>query len=118
MDDSHGIPRDVLDRIGDRWSIAIMRALQHHGDLRFGQLQRHLGGISKKVLTESLRTVERDGMVTRTVYDEVPVRVVYAATPLGLSSLEPIDVLVEWSHRHLAEVERARLAYDEAHDQR
>lgn len=104
--------RDVLDRIADRWSVAIMRLLQAHGPLRFGQLERSLPGISRKMLTQTLRTIERDGMVTRTVYSQVPPRVEYEATALGLSSLEPIDVLCRWSSRYMPEVEEARCRYD------
>ncbi|MDN4473245.1 winged helix-turn-helix transcriptional regulator [Demequina zhanjiangensis] len=107
--------RDVLDRIADRWSIAVMRVLAEQGPQRFGALERALPGISRKMLTQTLRGIERDGMITRTVFPEVPPHVEYGATELGIASLGPIDVLCEWSRRYMPQVEQSRRDYDAAH---
>ncbi|WP_448059789.1 winged helix-turn-helix transcriptional regulator [Cellulomonas hominis] len=104
--------RAVLDRISDRWSIAVMRALQMDSPLRYSELEQRLPGVSRKMLTQTLRAIERDGMVRRTVYPEVPPRVEYAVTELGLSSLGPIDVLCDWSRRYMREVLEARRRFD------
>lgn len=109
--------REVLDRIGDRWTIAIMRVLEECGSLRYTELEHCLPGVSRKMLTQILRAIERDGMVIRTVHPEIPPRVEYALTPLGRSALRPIDVLCAWSAEHMREVRAARHAYDAEHGQ-
>lgn len=108
--------RDVLTRISDKWSVLIMRELQAESPLRYSELEQRLPGVSRKMLTQTLRAIERDGMVTRTVYPEVPPRVEYAATPLGLSSLGPIDVLCDWSARYMDDVYAARRDFDARHE--
>ncbi|MEH0843545.1 helix-turn-helix domain-containing protein [Micromonospora sp. CPCC 205711] len=103
--------RQVLDRIGDRWSVLVVLTLAE-GDRRYGELAERIGGISQKMLTQTLRGLERDGIVTRTVHASVPPRVDYALTDLGRSLLDLVSGLEAWATTHLAEVERARARYD------
>jgi DNA-binding HxlR family transcriptional regulator len=115
---TRGCPsRDLLDRIGDKWTVLVLGELAKHGACRFSELRRRLSGVSEKMLTQTLRAVERDGLVVRTVYPAVPVRVEYALTPLGQTLREPLKTLTEWSVRHVAEVIAAREEYD-AHAER
>jgi DNA-binding HxlR family transcriptional regulator len=104
--------RDLLDRIGDKWTVLVLGELAKHGACRFSELRKRLSGVSEKMLTQTLRAVERDGLVLRTVYPAVPVRVEYALTPLGQTLREPLKALTEWSVRHVAEVIAAREEYD------
>jgi len=105
--------RRILDRIGDRWTVLIVGVLGN-GDARFSELRRRIQGISQKMLTQTLRGLERDGLVRRTVYPEVPVRVEYALTNAGRTLLEPLLALQEWSIEHLSDVAASQDAYDEA----
>src|ERR1700733_2000461 len=115
---ARGCPsRDLLDRIGDKWTVLVLGELAKHGACRFSELRKRLSGVSEKMLTQTLRAVERDGLVLRTVYPAVPVRVEYALTPLGQTLREPLKALTEWSVRHVAEVIAAREEYD-AHAER
>ena len=110
---TRGCPsRDLLDRIGDKWTVLVLGELAKHGACRFSELRKRLSGVSEKMLTQTLRAVERDGLVLRTVYPAVPVRVEYALTPLGQTLREPLKALTEWSVRHVAEVIAAREEYD------
>ncbi|AEW98285.1 winged helix-turn-helix transcriptional regulator [Streptantibioticus cattleyicolor] len=110
---ARGCPsRDLLDRIGDKWSILVLGELGEHGASRFTRLRKRLSGVSEKMLTQTLRALERDGLVLRTVFPTVPVRVEYELTPLGRTLREPLKVLTEWSLRHTAEVLAAREEYD------
>ena len=114
--DPDGFDRDfptriVLDRIGDRWTALIVGRLVD-GPRRFGELKRGVG-ITAKVLTQTLRGLERDGLVERTVYSEVPPRVEYALTPLGESLRGPLEAVREWADEHVHEVLAARDRYDE-----
>ncbi|MET4895834.1 helix-turn-helix domain-containing protein [Sphingomonadaceae bacterium jetA1] len=102
--------RDVLDRIGDQWSLLVLAALEPE-TLRFNTLLRRIGDVSKQMLSRTLRRLEEDGFVHRTVYPEVPPRVEYRLTELGRSFLEPMRGLVRWADRHQAAVEAARAAY-------
>jgi DNA-binding HxlR family transcriptional regulator len=104
--------RGLLDRIGDKWSILVLGELGTEGTCRFTQLRKRLSGVSEKMLTQTLRALERDGLVLRTVYPEVPVRVEYELTALGQTLREPLKALTEWSLRHTAEVLAAREQYD------
>ena len=88
--------REVLNRVGDKWSVFIVGTLGG-GPQRFSELRRNIEGISQRMLTLTLRGLERDGLVTRTVYPSVPPRVEYALTKLGLTLLEPITQLAEWA---------------------
>lgn len=103
--------RQILDRIGDKWSLLVMVRLRE-GTLRFTELQRRIEGISQRMLTLTVRQLERDGLVERTVHAVVPPRVDYALTALGQTLLAPIAGLVQWSLDHQEEVAAARLAYD------
>jgi DNA-binding HxlR family transcriptional regulator len=103
--------RRILDRIGDRWTVLVVGVLAE-GEARFSELGRRIEGVSKKMLTQTLRALERDGLVTRTVYPEVPVRVEYALTEAGRTLCEPLRALEEWSIAHLGDVAASREAYD------
>jgi DNA-binding HxlR family transcriptional regulator len=105
--------RELLDRVGDKWSVFAVVLL---GDrpMRFNELRRTIHGISQRVLTSTLRGLERDGMVKRTAHPTNPPQVDYALTALGRSLLEPVKVLALWAHGHRAQVQRARAAYDSA----
>ncbi len=104
--------RKVLDRIGDRWTTLIILLLET-GPMRFSALHRGIFGISQKMLTQTLRNLERDGLVERTLYPQIPPRVEYALTPLGQTLCEPIAAIVHWSEAHMGEVMQAQAAYDE-----
>ncbi|HUL03947.1 MAG TPA: helix-turn-helix domain-containing protein [Gemmatimonadales bacterium] len=107
--------RDVLARVGDTWSVYIIHVLGDAKTLRFNELRREVDGISQRMLTVTLRGLERDGLVTRTLYPEVPPRVEYALTPLGATLRQLIRGLVAWAGAHLAEVDTARASYDARH---
>jgi DNA-binding HxlR family transcriptional regulator len=104
--------RQVLDRIGDRWSVLVVHVLAG-GTLRHGEIAARIGGITPKMLTQTLRGLERDGIVHRTLYAEVPPRVDYTLTPLGRSLLGLAQALEDWAETHIADVEAARVEYDE-----
>lgn len=103
--------RRILDRIGDKWTVLVVGIL---GDdtLRFSEIKRQIGGISQKMLTQTLRAMERDGLVARTVVAEVPVRVEYRLTRAGLTLREPLQALEQWSIAHLGSVLASRERYD------
>jgi DNA-binding HxlR family transcriptional regulator len=104
--------RRLLDTIGNKWASLVIVALGLDGPLRYSGLSARIDGVSQKMLTQTLRNLERDGLLTRTVTPSVPVRVDYELTPLGLSLLEPICHLKEWAETHMAEVDEARQEYD------
>lgn len=103
--------RNVLDRVGDKWTLLIMVMLSE-GPQRFSALQRAVGDISKRMLTQTLRTLERDGLVTRTVYPTTPPAVDYRLTELGSSALEPMAGLLAWAESRLDEIKAARRVFD------
>jgi DNA-binding HxlR family transcriptional regulator len=103
--------RDVLDRWGDKWSLLVVELLDH-STRRFSELRQEIDGISQRMLTLTLRHLERDGLVRRTVYPVVPPRVEYELTPLGTTLLETIQPLVTWARAHRDEIAAARSAYD------
>ena len=103
--------RSVLDRIGDKWTVLIVGSLRD-GPQRFSQIRRTIEGISQKMLTQTLRDLERDGLVTRTVYPQVPIRVEYELTTLGHSLLTPLSVLESWAKENFEAVVTSRLTYD------
>ena len=107
--------RDLLDRIGDKWSLLVVELLGE-GTRRFTELKRDIDGISQRMLTRTLRQLERDGLVSRTVHPVVPPRVDYALTPLGAILLEAIGPLVAWTRTHRGEIVTARATYDAASD--
>lgn len=102
--------RDVLDCIGDRWSLLTLAALEG-GTLRFTELKRGIGDISQRMLAQTLRTLERDGYVTREVFPTIPPRVEYTLTDLGESLLAKVKPLVRWADENHGRVRRARKAY-------
>ena len=104
--------RQVIDRIGDRWTVLLLGALAD-GPRRFTELARRVDGISQKMLTQTLRGLERDGMVSRTVRATVPVRVDYELTELGRTLTAPIAALEAWARDHIDDVVAARARYDE-----
>jgi DNA-binding HxlR family transcriptional regulator len=108
--------RKLLDRISDKWVTLVICALAD-GPMRFSALSRHLAGVSQKMLTQTLRTLERDGLITRHVTPTVPVRVDYELSPLGESLLVPIRHMKQWAECHMAEVLDAQVGYDEARDE-
>ncbi|WP_329124540.1 winged helix-turn-helix transcriptional regulator [Streptomyces sp. NBC_01465] len=103
--------RAVLDRICDKWTLLIVATLDQ-GRLRFTELHRHVPGISQRMLTLTLRNLERDGLVSRTAYAEVPPRVEYALTSLGKSLIAPALALAGWAIEHNAEIQSSRAEYD------
>ena len=103
--------RQVLDRVGDKWTALIMGMLEGRPK-RFSELQRSIVGISHKMLTQTLRNLERDGLVHRTLYPEVPPRVEYTLTPLGETLGTPIAAIRHWAEEHIAEVTVAQTVYD------
>jgi DNA-binding HxlR family transcriptional regulator len=103
--------RQTLDRIADKWSLLVI-ALLDRRTMRFAELQRSIQGISKRMLTTTLRLLERDGLVNRTVYPTVPPQVEYALTPLGASLHDAVQALVLWTETHEAQIAEARARYD------
>ena len=103
--------RQALDLIADKWTTLLIYLLSK-GKQRYGDLHRQVGGISQKMLTQTLRKLERDGLVTRHVYPEVPPRTEYELTKLGHTLIGPLGALCEWAGTHLAELEQARKRYD------
>ena len=104
--------RQVLDRIGDKWTALIIGLLEEEPK-RFSELQRSIVGISQKMLTQTLRNLERDGLVQRTVYAEVPPRVQYTLTPLGKTLCAPIAAVRRWAEEHIDEVTESQVIYDQ-----
>lgn len=103
--------RDVLNRVGDKWSVQIVDLLGERS-MRFSELRRSIEGISQRMLTLTLRGLERDGLVTRTVFPEIPPRVDYELTRLGETLLEPISALAEWAEEHRTSIRSAREQFD------
>ena len=102
---------DVLARVGDKWSVLVVTRLGER-PLRFNELRRSIGGISQRMLTLTLRGLERDGLVTRTVFPTIPPRVDYALTPLGRDLLNPVSALGAWAMRNQPKIARARERFD------
>ena len=105
--------RQVLKRVGDKWTVLIIGILER-GTIRFGSLRREVEGISQKMLTQTLRNLERDGLIKREVFAEVPVRVQYSLTKMGRSLIPVLKPLIQWSEAHLIEIEKAQQEFDEA----
>jgi DNA-binding HxlR family transcriptional regulator len=103
--------RDVLDRIGDKWSILLIMTLAMRPQ-RFSELHRAIRDISKRMLTQTLRDLERDGLITRRVFPTKPPSVEYRLAPLGESLLEPMANLVEWADRRYSDIHAARVCFD------
>ena len=105
---------EYLPRVGDKWSMYVIDLLGR-GTMRFTELHRGIDGITARMLTVTLRGLERDGIVTRTIHPVIPPRVEYALTPMGRTLLDTIGQLVSWADSHLDEIEAARAAYDARH---
>ncbi len=105
--------REVLNRVGDKWSVQIV-GLLGNGTMRFSELRRAIEGISQRMLTLTLRGLERDGLIERTVFPEIPPRVEYALTRLGNTLLEPIQQLAEWAADNRTTIQAARDKFDVA----
>lgn len=102
---------EVLGRVGDKWSLQVIFSLGQ-GTKRFTDLKRGIAGISQRMLTVTLRGLERDGIITRTMYPVMPPRVDYTLTPMGRTLQEAAATLIGWVHEHVEEIEAARAAYD------
>jgi DNA-binding HxlR family transcriptional regulator len=103
--------RLMLDRIADKWTVLIIGRLAM-GTQRFGELRRDIGGISPKVLTQKLRELERDGILTRKIYPTIPPRVDYSITPLGHTLIELVDAIRVWAESHIEAVLEAQAKFD------
>src|SRR5438309_9519178 len=101
----------ILARVGDKWSVFVIMLLGD-GPRRFNEIKRMVGGISQRMLTLTLRGLERDGLVTRTVFPTIPPRVDYELTDLGRGLSNPVEVLGKWAYEHRAEIEAARAKFD------
>ncbi len=103
--------RQVLDRIAGKWTALVIHVLAE-GRQRYSELHRRIGGVSQKMLTQTLRDLERDGLVERTVYPVVPPRVEYSLTPLGRTLIEPLSAICRWAEAHLPAMQAARARSD------
>jgi DNA-binding HxlR family transcriptional regulator len=108
---------EVLDRIGDKWSVLVVTMLGD-GPKRFNELRRAIASISQRMLTLTLRGLERDGLVTRTVFATIPPRVDYELTELGCSLLTPVNALGTWARQNRQRIQQARVAFDAANARR
>ena len=102
---------EVLSRVGDKWTVLVVGTLGD-GPKRFNELRRALGSISQRMLTLTLRALERDGLVTRTIFPTIPPRVDYELTDLGRGLAQPVQALGQWAFEHLPEIEGARTSFD------
>lgn len=105
--------RQILDRIGDKWTPLVIGLLEDGKTMRFSELRHNINGISQKMLTQTLRNLERDGLVTRKVYAEVPPRVEYTLTELGDTLAEPLRVIRDWAEANIEAVTEAQIEYDQ-----
>jgi DNA-binding HxlR family transcriptional regulator len=103
--------RDVLHRVGDKWSVFVIDRLGQ-GSQRFSELRRSIDGITGRMLTVTLRGLERDGLVTRTMHPVIPPRVDYELTPMGATLLQTIQQLMDWADSHAGDIYQARQVYD------
>jgi len=106
--------KDVLHRVGDKWSMLTVIILSDHGTLRFNELHQLIDGISQKMLTVTLKMLEADGLVTRKMYAQVPPKVEYALTPLGESLVTPLMHLYDWANTNMPEIKASRERYEKA----
>lgn len=106
--------REVLQRVGDKWSMLVIDLLGQDTK-RFSELHRSIDGVTSRMLTVTLRGLERDGIVSRTIHPVIPPRVDYELTPMGRTLLDTVGQLVSWADSHLPEIDAARAAYDAGH---
>jgi len=111
----HNKKRAVIGAFAEKWTVLVIHALAS-GTRRYGELQRELGEITPKVLTETLRQLEYDGLVQRTVYAVVPPKVEYSLTALGKTFVDAIDNLCQWAQEHQTDVEAARMRFQASHE--
>jgi DNA-binding HxlR family transcriptional regulator len=104
--------KDVLNRIGDKWSMLTIIILHDQGTLRFNELHHHIDNISQKMLTVTLKTLEADGLVSRRIYAQIPPKVEYTLTPLGESLVVPLMTLYDWANKHMPEIKASRERYE------
>ncbi len=107
--------RSIMQRMGDKWTPLVFLALEA-GPRRFSALRQDIGGVTPKVLTQTLRSLERDGLLTRTIYPEIPPRVEYELTELGTTLLGPFEIVRDWAQGHAEKIIRARINYDEINE--
>lgn len=110
--DQEDLKRDILNHIGNKWSLFVIHALGIDGRMRFSNLESHIKGISQRMLTKCLRELERDGLISRSVFPEVPPRVEYELTELGKGLLVQVTPLWLWIARHTEELTSARTNYE------
>lgn len=113
-DEECAASRQAFDRVGDRWSLYIVGQLMS-GPVRFNELRRNVEGISQRMLTLTLRNLERDGLISRTVHPTNPPAVEYALTEVGHTLLEPIQALIQWASANQSAIEEARQKFDRQH---
>jgi DNA-binding HxlR family transcriptional regulator len=111
VNESRELVRDLFTMTGDKWSMRVIKALSD-GPLRFGRLMTEVDGISHRMLTRTVRSLERDGLVSRQTFAESPPRVEYSLTPLGETVIEPVMAFIQWTHAHQAEIEASRARFD------
>lgn len=104
--------KDVLNRVGDKWSMLTVIMLSDHGTLRFNELHQHIDGISQKMLTVTLKTLEADGLVARKMYAQIPPKVEYTLTPLAESLVPPLMTLYDWANTHMPDIKASRERYE------
>lgn len=102
---------EVLDRVGDKWSVLVVATLGD-GPMRFNELRRAIASVSQRMLTLTLRGLERDGLVTRTMFPTIPPRVDYELTELGCSLLKPVNALGTWARQNREKIQQARIQFD------
>nr|WP_199003236.1 helix-turn-helix domain-containing protein [Flavobacterium sp. ASV13] len=112
--DNDDLKTDILNHVGNKWSLFVIQALGTKGKMRFSNLQKHINGISQKMLTKCLRELERDGLISRSVYPEVPPRVEYELTPLGRGLLVQVTPLWHWIANSVSQFRQARANYDKS----
>ncbi len=113
-DRDHCPVKEVLNRVGDKWSMLTVIMLSDHGTLRFNELHQLIDGISQKMLTVTLKILETDGLLTRRMYAQIPPKVEYALTPLGESLVAPLMTLYDWANTHMPEIKASRQRHEKA----
>src|ERR1017187_580497 len=103
--------REILDRVADKWSLYVVATLGE-GEMRFTELKRRIDGVSQRMLTVTLRGLERDGLVTRTIYSAMPPNIAYRLTPTGATLVDATMPLITWAMDHLVSIDAARERYD------